>query len=76
MQKFLNQSLANRLKLGFASVLLLLLCIAAMGTFSLRQASKDMKLVVEVNATRSGLANELLIEGLAEFPKPVELTAR
>ncbi|MES2951315.1 MAG: ATP-binding protein [Pseudomonadota bacterium] len=54
-------SLSHRLKLGFACVLSLLLCIAAVSTLTLRQAGRDMKIVVEVNATRSELANALLV---------------
>ncbi len=57
----LNLSLSQRLKLGFACVLLLLLCIATMSTLALRQAGQDMKRVVEVNSTRSELANALLV---------------
>ncbi|MFM8901630.1 MAG: methyl-accepting chemotaxis protein [Burkholderiales bacterium] len=57
----LNSSLARRLGLGFASVLALLLCIAAVSTWALRQAGAQMTQVVEVNGLRSGLANDLMI---------------
>jgi methyl-accepting chemotaxis protein len=56
-----NTSVAWRLGLGFAGVLALLLCIAAVGTWALRQASAQMTQVVEVHAYRSGLANDLMI---------------
>jgi methyl-accepting chemotaxis protein len=56
-----NASLSRRLKLGFASVLLLLVCIAAVSTWALMQARDDMKQVVEVNGVRSSLANDLMI---------------
>ncbi|XVJ70204.1 MAG: HAMP domain-containing protein [Rhizobacter sp.] len=57
----LNASLARRLGLGFASVLALLLCIAALSTWALRQAGAQMTQVVEVNGLRSSLANDLMI---------------
>ena len=57
----LNASLARRLGLGFASVLALLLCIAAVSTWALRQAGAQMTQVVEVNGLRSSLANDLMI---------------
>ncbi|MFM2448263.1 MAG: methyl-accepting chemotaxis protein [Pseudomonadota bacterium] len=56
----LNASLARRLGLGFASVLALLLCIAAVSTWALRQAGAQMTQVVEVNGVRSELANDLM----------------
>jgi methyl-accepting chemotaxis protein len=57
----LNASLARRLGLGFASVLALLLCLAAVSTWALRQAGAQMTQVVEVNGLRSSLANDLMI---------------
>jgi HAMP domain-containing protein len=57
----LNASLARRLGLGFASVLALLLCIAAVSTWALRQAGAQMTQVLEVNGLRSSLANDLMI---------------
>ena len=56
-----NASVANRLKLGFASVLALLLCIAAVGTWALRQASTQMTQVVAVHSYRSALASDLMV---------------
>ena len=57
----LGSSLAHRLGLGFAGVLLLMLCIAVVSTLTLRQVQAQMKQVVDVNGTRSELANGLMI---------------
>jgi methyl-accepting chemotaxis protein len=53
-------SLSARLMLGFGCVLLLLCGVAGLGVFALKQSTGELQRVIQLNATRSGLANELM----------------
>jgi methyl-accepting chemotaxis protein len=54
-------SLSKRLALGFGCVLFLLICVAALGVSALNRASADLTRLVQVNAYRTGLASDLMI---------------
>jgi methyl-accepting chemotaxis protein len=58
---FKSMSVARRLMLGFASVLALLVAVAATSSFALRLVSGQMKQIVEVNNLKTELANSLML---------------
>ena len=53
-------SVAHRLGGGFGFVMLLVLAIAISGALALREVSRQLDQIVEVNNSRTGLANDLL----------------
>lgn len=59
-KRFAGVTLSGRLMLGFGCVLLLLCAVAGLGVFALKQSTADLRRVIQLNTTRSGLANELV----------------
>lgn len=58
--RFENITLAQRLFLGFASVLVLLLAVAITSTFALQLQGNRVQRIVEVNNVKTALANDLM----------------
>jgi methyl-accepting chemotaxis protein len=70
-------SLAKRLTAGFATVLLLLLAIAATSAYSMRVLGNQVQTIVQVNNAKTEVANDLLssIDALAIQTRSVALFA-
>ena len=62
-----SMSLAKRLTFGFASILLLLVAVAAMGAYSVQTLKQQAQTIVGVNNVKTGVANALMssIDNLA-----------
>ena len=76
-QSLRSMSLAKRLTFGFASILLLLVAVAATGAYSVQTLKRQVQTIVEVNNVKTGLANALLgsIDNLAIQTRSVALFA-
>ncbi|MES2889521.1 MAG: methyl-accepting chemotaxis protein [Pseudomonadota bacterium] len=57
---FKSMSIARRMTLGFASVLVLLVAVAGFGSYALRLVSNQMNQIVKVNNVKTKLANSML----------------
>ena len=55
-----NKSISTRLTLGFGSVLILLIAVAAVGQISAKAVQQRMQEITGVNATKTKLANGML----------------
>jgi len=76
-QTLRSLSLAKRLTAGFATVLLLLLAIAATSAYSMRVLGNQVQTIVQVNNAKTEVANDLLssIDALAIQTRSVALFA-
>ncbi len=72
-----SMSLAKRLTFGFASILLLLVAVAAMGAYSVQTLKQQAQTIVGVNNVKTGVANALMssIDNLAIQTRSVALFA-
>ena len=72
---FKSMSIARRMILGFASVLVLLVAVAGVSAYALRLVSAQMNQIVEVNNLKTKLANSMLdsISSLAIHARTVTL---
>ncbi|WP_114968491.1 methyl-accepting chemotaxis protein [Rhodoferax ferrireducens] len=70
-------SLATRLTVGFSSILLLLVTVAATGAYSVRTLGQHVQTLVQVNNVKTELANDLMssIDNLAIQTRSVALFA-
>jgi methyl-accepting chemotaxis protein len=70
-------SLAKRLTAGFATVLLLLVAVAASGAYSMRVLGQKVQTIVQVNNAKTEVANDLLssMDALAIQTRSVALFA-
>ncbi len=70
-------SLATRLTVGFSSILLLLVAVAATGAYSVRTLGRHVQTIVQVNNVKAEVANELMssIDNLAIQTRSVALFA-
>ena len=55
-----NRSISRRLALGFGSILILLIAVAAVGQFSAKAVQKRMQEITGVNASKTQLVNAML----------------
>jgi len=76
-QTLRSLSLAKRLTAGFATVLLLLLAVAATSAYSMRVLGNQVQTIVQVNNAKTEVANDLLssIDALAIQTRSVALFA-
>ncbi|MBK9573775.1 MAG: HAMP domain-containing protein [Rhodoferax sp.] len=76
-QTLRSLSLAKRLTAGFATVLLLLVAVAATGAYSMRVLGQKVQTIVQVNNAKTEVANDLLtsIDSLAIQTRSVALFA-
>ena len=76
-QTLRSLSLAKRLTAGFATVLLLLLAIAATSAYSMRVLGNQVQTIVQVNNAKTEVANDLLssIDALAIQTRSMALFA-
>ncbi|MBK6293024.1 MAG: HAMP domain-containing protein [Rhodoferax sp.] len=76
-QTLKSLSLAKRLTAGFATVLLLLVAVAATGAYSMRVLGQKVQTIVQVNNAKTEVANDLLtsIDSLAIQTRSVALFA-
>jgi methyl-accepting chemotaxis protein len=70
-------SLATRLSVGFSSILLLLVAVAATGAYSMRALGQQVQTIVQVNNVKTEVANELMssMDNLAIQARSVALFA-
>ena len=76
-QTLRSLSLAKRLTAGFATVLLLLVAVAASGAYSMRVLGQKVQTIVQVNNAKTEVANDLLssMDALAIQTRSVALFA-
>ncbi len=60
MSKLISNSIARRLALGFAGVLMLLAGVVATSSVAMRSVTSQMKQIVEINNRKTALANDML----------------